>query len=200
VRAFLLAFLVCQIAVWQRVQKLPPRHRLIVFFLSPRMSMRSVLVALLAGGVVTLLAIALLHLVLRPLLKLWFNPQVDSASGLFHLGADEKIIASVSARRQSGWGWHPGCLTITTRRLWFFPRHWNQEPWSVRLDEVDRIEPERTFLSELPPLRNWPQPLRLFSGAGEVVFAVADPAAVLAWFDRVEPGGEYLPAQPALRR
>ena len=81
-RAFLLVFLVCQIAVWHHVQRLPTRHRLIVFLLAPNASMRSLLVALVAGGVVTALAIVLLHLVLRPLVKLWFNPVIDSCAGV----------------------------------------------------------------------------------------------------------------------
>ncbi len=158
-----------------------------MFFLAPGASIRSLLLALLAGGVVTLVAIAVLHLVLRPLLKLWFNPLVDTASVLFHLAANETIIASVSARRRSGWAWHPGCLTVTTRRLWFFPARWNQEPWSAALDDVDRIAEERSVLAELPPIRNWPLPLRFISrSGGGAVFAVADPAVVLAWFSRAE--------------
>ncbi len=184
-RSFLLAFVVCQIAVWHHLQRMPgrrPGHRLMLFFLAPKPTIRSFGLALLAGGVVTVLAIVLVRLVVRPLLKLWFSPSVDTACGLFHLAADEKIIASVSARRQSGWAWHPGCLTVTTRRLWFFPSRWNQEPWSTLLADVDRIAPESSVLAELPPIRNWPLPLRLSSrSAGGAVFAVADPAAVLAW-------------------
>jgi hypothetical protein len=184
-RSFVLVFVVCQIAVWHHLQRIPgrrPGHRLMLFFLAPKPTIRSFVVALLAGAVVTVLAIVVVHLVVRPLLKLWFSPSVDTASGLFHLAADEKIIASVSARRQSGWAWHPGCLTVTTRRLWFFPSRWNLEPWSTRLDEVDRVAPESSVLAELPPIRNWPLPLRLSSrSAGGAVFAVADPAAVLAW-------------------
>jgi len=200
-RSFLLVFLVCQIAVWHHVQRLPPGHRWIVFFLGRGASIRSLVLALLAGGVITLMAIVLLHLVLRPLLKLWFNPLVDTASGLFHLAANEKIIASVSARRQSGWAWHPGCLTVTTRRLWFFPGRWNQEPWSMALDEVDRIAQERSVLAELPPIRNWPLPLRFCSRSGAgAVFAVADPAAVLAWFNPGEPKDQDQPQQTFPRR
>ena len=72
-----------------------------LFFLAPKPTIRSFGLALLAGGVVTVLAIVLVRLVVRPLLKLWFSPSVDPACGLFHLAADEKIVASVSARRQS---------------------------------------------------------------------------------------------------
>jgi hypothetical protein len=203
-RSFLLVFVVCQIAVWHHIHRLParrPGHRLMFFFLAPRATLRSFLLALLASAVVTVLAILLLHLILRPLLKLWFNPPVDPASGLFHLAADEKIIASVSARRQSGWAWRAGCLTITSRRLWFFPTHWNEEPWSVALEEVDGVGPECSVLAEMPPFRNWPLPLRFSSHTGGgAVFAVADPAAVLSWLNVSDPADTSGPGRAVAAR
>jgi hypothetical protein len=80
--------------------------------------------------------------------------------------------------------WKPGSLALTNRRLWFFPADWNDEPWFLRLDDVGRIAPERPIVAELAPIRNWPEHLQVSSRVGpDAVFAMAEPTAVLAWFD-----------------
>ena len=134
-RCFLVVFLIGQLVAWQRVQRLParlPGHRVMIFLLAPWATRRSVVTAILVGGLLTLVAIVFVRLIVRPLLARWLTPSVDPAGGLFHLAAGERVVASLSARRQAGWTWQPGSLTLTDRRLWFFPAAWEIEPWSLR--------------------------------------------------------------------
>jgi hypothetical protein len=185
-RSFLLFFLAKQFMAWHRVSRLPiraPGHRVIVFLLAPWATPQSFAVALLAGGILTLLAIVIVRLIVRPLLNFWLNPPVDPAWGLFHLSANETILSSMPARRRSGWRCQPGLLAVTNRRLWFFPSAWDGEPWSLGLDEGGHIERERSVVADLAPIRNWPVSFHLWGRSGQdAVFAVADPDAMLAWF------------------
>jgi hypothetical protein len=189
-RAFLLIFVLCQLMVWHRIQRLPfrqPGHRMLVFLLAPRATMRSLVTALFAGGILTVVAIGLVHLIARPLVRRWLSPAVDASAGQFHLGAGERVLASLSARRQAGWRWQPGSLTLTDRRLWFFPAAWEAEPWSLGVEEVDQVEPEPLLLADLAPIRNWPLPIRLCGRAGqEALFAISDPESLLDWFGELK--------------
>jgi hypothetical protein len=189
-RAFLLVFVVCQLIVWHHIQRLPfrrPGHRMLVFLLAPWATVRSFVTALLAGGLLTLVAIVFVHFIVRPLLQRWLSPSVDPAEGLFHLGAGERVVASLGARRQAGWSWQPGSLTLTDRRLWFFPAAWELEPWSLGVDELDRIKPERSLLAELAPIRNWPRAMELWGRSGqEALFAMSDPDPLLDWFGELK--------------
>jgi len=182
-RSFLLFFLVNQLRIWHRISRVPfrvPGHRVLVFLLK---TPRSFAVSLLAAGVFTLLAILVVGLIVRPLLRFWLNPAVDASWGLFHLSASETIIASMPARRRSGWRWQPGLLAVTNRRLWFFSAAWDDEPWSLGHEEVDQIELEHSTVAGIAPVRNWPVPVHLWGRSGQdAVFAVADRDAVLAWF------------------
>ena len=186
-RSFLLFFLVFELLVWNRLQRFPmraPANRVLVFLLARWATPRSFLLAMVAGGIFTLLAVLFVRLIVRPLLKLWLSPSADSSWGLFHLTASETIVASVPARRLSGWRWKPGSLALTNRRLWFFPANGNDEPWFVVLDAVNRIVPERPALSEFGPIRNWPTHLRFTSLSGpDAVFAMIEPSAVLGWLN-----------------
>ena len=193
-RCFLFVLLISQLAAWQRVQRLPPRlhgHRMLIFLMAPWATRRSVVTAIIAGGFLTLLSVVVVRLIVGPLLERWLSPAVDPAGGLFHLAPGERVFANMQARRQSGWSWQPGSLTLTDRRLWFFPADWDVEPWSLRVDEVDRIKPGRSFLAELGPFRNWPGAIELCGRAGQdATFAMSDPSPLLKWFSRVkQPAG-----------
>jgi len=185
-RSFLLSFLVNQLLIWHRISRVPfraPGLRVLVFLLA---TPRSLAVALLAGGVLTVLAILVVGLIVRPLLKVWLNPSVDASWGLFHLSASETIVSSMPARRRSGWRWQPGLLAVTNRRLWFFSSAWDEEPWSLGLDDRDHIELEQSIVAKLAPIRNWPVPFHLWGRSGQdAVFAVADRDAILAWFQPI---------------
>jgi hypothetical protein len=185
-RSFLLFFLFAQVIVWHRVSQLPvlmPGHRLILFLVAPWATPQSFALALLAAGLLTLGAIMIVRWIIRPLWEVWLNPPVDPACGLFHLGASESIIASVPARRQSGWRWPAGSLALTNHRLWFFPAAWDGEPWSLELGETDRIERAGSFAARSGPIRNWPVPFHVRGRSGQdAAFVVPDPAVVLEWF------------------
>jgi hypothetical protein len=184
-RSFLLFFLVNQLVAWHRLSQLPirmPGHRMILFLVAPWATPQSFAVALLAAGILSLLAILVVRLVVRPLWNLWLNPTVDPDLGLFHTSATEVIVASLPARRRLGARWQPGSLALTGRRVWFFPTAWDGEPWSLELEEADRIKRERSFVPGLLPVRNWPVPFHLIGRSGQdATFAVADVDAVAAW-------------------
>ncbi len=155
-----------------------------VFLLARWATPRSFLLAMVAGGAFTVLAVLFVRLIVRPLLKFWLSPSSDSSWGLFHLTASETIVATVPARCLSGWMWKPGSLALTNRRLWFFPANGNDEPWFVRFDDIDRIVPERPALSGLGPFRNWPEHLHVTSLSGpDAVFATVEPSVVLGWLN-----------------
>jgi len=185
-RSFLLFFLVNQLMIWNQISRWRfrvPAHRVLVFLLK---TPRSFGKALLAAAVFTLLAFVIVRLIVRPLLQLWLNPSVDESLGLFQLSASETIIASMPARRRAGWRWQPGLLAVTNRRLWFFSAAWDDEPWSLELDEAHHIELERSIVADLAPIRNWPVPVHLWGRSGhDAVFAVADRDALLAWFQPI---------------
>jgi hypothetical protein len=141
----------------------------------------AVLSAIVAVGL-AILAVVVVKVVIRPLLGMWLSPSVDSSAVLFHLAAGEAIGSSMPARRQWGWGWQSGTLVVTDRRVWFFPAAWDCEPWAVSRSEIIRGETVTPLLTELLPLRNWPEPLRLETRDGaQSTFALADPASVLAY-------------------
>jgi hypothetical protein len=186
-RSFLLVFLVREAMVWHWIQRLPrrlpPGHQLMIFLVWPNATRASLLLALLLGGVITLVAVLAVSLIVRPLLNRWRRPLVDPAESLFHLAASESPVASTPARRKSGWRWQPGALILTNRRLWFFPASWHDEPWSLAREDLTGIDLEPVSLAQLAPIRNWPDRLRLSTLTGEgAAFAVADPHAVRAWF------------------
>jgi hypothetical protein len=189
-RAFLLFFLVFQLLAWHRAGRVPgraPAHRIMAFLFAPWATLHSFAIALFAGGVLTLLAIVLVRFCARPLLGLWLSPPVDPSLALFYVSPGETILASVSGRRLAGWRWRPGSLSVTSRRIWFFPAANEDEPWSVGLDEVERVEEEHCALAELAPIRNWPSPLHLWGRRGQdAVFATADPDTVLRWLSDFE--------------
>src|SRR5258708_853422 len=131
-RSFLLVFLVREWMVWHWVQGLrmpmPPGHRVLLFLFARFGTRQSVFLALLLGGVFTLLVILVVRLIVRPALNLWLRPTVDPSGWMFHLAASESPVASVPGRRKSGSRWQPGALVLTNRRLWFFPAGWYVEP------------------------------------------------------------------------
>ena len=155
---------------------------MIVFLFARGATPRSFVRALFAGGAITLLAMLIVRLIVRPLLNFWLRPVTDSSGGLFHLTASETIVASVPARRRMGWIWKPGLLVLTNHRLWFFPAAFHDEPWFLPLDELADLVPERPLFAELAPIRNWPEHLRVSNRSGpDAMFALADSDAVLAW-------------------
>jgi hypothetical protein len=196
-RAFLLFFLAFQLMAWHRAGRVPgrpPGLRLMAFLFTPWATIHSLGIALAAGGLLTLAAVVFIRVCVRPLLSLWLSPPVDPSGALFHMSPGETILASVSGRRLTGWRWRRGSLSVTDRRFWFFPAAYEEEPWSVSLDDLAGVEVERSTLAEMSPIRNFPLPLHLRGRRGQnAVFATADPDAVLTWlrsFERLERDGD----------
>ena len=184
-RMFLLFFFVFEMIVWQRLQRFPmraPGHRVIVFLFARGATPRSLVRAIFAGGAFTLLAILIVRVIVRPLLNFWLRPAADSSGGLFHLTASETIVASVPARRRTGWMWKPGSLALTNRRLWFFPAEFNDEPWFLPLDDIAEIVPERPLFGRTGAHSQLAGTLASERRSGpDAIFALAEPDAVLAW-------------------
>ena len=186
-RSFLLFFLVFELMVWQRLRQWPmraPGHRVLVFLLARGATPRSFMLALVAAGFFTLLAILVVRLFVRPLLNFWLSPSVDSSWGLFHLTASETIIASVPAGAGRG-----GC---GNQDLWLspidasgsFPRTGTTNPGSC--DSTTSVASCRNGRSSPSWLRSETGRSHLHVSSRpdqDAVFAMADPAAVLAWFD-----------------
>ena len=177
--------IVRQWVFWLRIQRLPatPAQRLWMATFGRHGVRQSLLIGLIAAVVATMIMDLLVGLIVRPLVLHWHRPWIDPDVGLFHLGADEQVVASSPARRASGWSWPGGLLVVTNRRLWFFPNDHHAEPWSRPLDDLTEIR-----LRPAPPVawgfvRNWPDRFTFATGEGtRERFAVPDPLAVLSWF------------------
>ena len=84
--------------------------------------------------------------------------------------------------------WAPGTLVWTNFRLWFFPRAHDADIWSRPLDALREIHLDPARRIAWGYITGWPERLSMWAagkGGGDEdheVFAVPDPAAVLAWF------------------
>jgi hypothetical protein len=186
-RSFLVIFVVMEWVIWQRVGRLRPLRmrgrRVPLLGLMFGITWRSAFVALMLAGAITLSAMLVVRLILSPLLNLWLRPPFDASEWTFHLSAGETASAGVPARWRSLGRWRPGALVLTKRRICFIPAAWGMEPWSMALDDLERIEAEPPILARLLPVHNWPDLLRFTDRTGDrASFAVADPDEVMDWF------------------
>ncbi len=185
-RSFLLFFIAFELLAWLRVRRLPARvrgPRWMIFLLAPWATLRSLLLAVVAAAIFAVVVVVVVRVIVRPLLRVWLSPPADLSWGLFHLTAAETIVASAPARRVLGWHSKPGSLALTNRRLWFFPANGHDEPWFLRLEDVDRVVAKRPVFAASSPIRNWPEQLHVTSHSGpEAIFATAVPSVVLEWF------------------
>lgn len=199
--SFLLIFLFFEWIVWQNIPRRVrrPGHRLLIFLLAPWATRRAALAALILSGTITVAAMLFVRLVVGPLVNAWHRPVSDSSTWMFHLSASESPEASVPARLRAGVGWRPGSLVLTARRIWFLPAAWGPEPWSMARKDLERLEAEPPAFARFLPLRHWPDRLRFTDRAGDqAVFAVADPDAVLSWFEPAPMGDAAAPRPRAV--
>jgi hypothetical protein len=189
-RLFWLVFVVCQFAIWHHLRRRLPQgmgNRNFLMHMVIPSALYSLFVATLVAAGLTFLAFVMVKLVVGPLLSSWLTPSVDPTAVLFHLAPGEVSLASMPARRRWGWRWQPGSIVLTDRRIWFLPMAWDQEPYSASRSEVAGCTAELPALAMLAPIRNWPEHVRLGTRDGcESIFAVADAASLLKWF---EPAG-----------
>ena len=176
--------------------------RLVFFLFQKWATPHSILYALLFAAAATTLLYLLVRLVLEPLVRSWHTPWTDGSAGLFHVAANERVLASSPARRAVGRRWTPGTLVATNLRLWFFPRAHDVDIWSRPLDALREIHLEPGPRIAWGYIHGWPERLSLQAagdGQGDgdhEVFAIPDPDAVLAWFDRS--GAPPLAAAPPM--
>jgi hypothetical protein len=185
--SFLAVFLTLSWSYWGRVARrlaFVPRRRVPVLRLAMRTTWLAAVGAVVMAGVATLAAMLLTRLIVRPLLNRWLRPEFDPSSWMFHLGAGETPVASMAARWQHGGRSRPGALVLTGRRIWFMPSDWDVEPWSMSRQDIERVDTKPPALARVLPVRNWPDLVRLTGRAGDQArFALADPGAVLSWFE-----------------
>jgi hypothetical protein len=207
-RLALAFFLLREVVVWLGLRRFRGRQgvRLLVFLFHKRATPYSVVYALLFATVATGFLSLLVRFVIGPLVRRWHAPWTDESAGLFHVAANEQVLASSPARRQQERSWLPGTLVRTNLRLWFFPRAHDVEIWFRPLADLRNLHLEPAPRVAWGYVHGWPDRLALDAGeAGGAsngdgansheVFAVADPEAVLAWFER--PTLVAMPAQAA---
>jgi hypothetical protein len=176
--------------VWMRRIRARQGVRLVLFLFRKWATPHSVLYALLFATVATTLLYLFVRLVLEPLVRSWHSPWIDGSAGLFHVAANEQVLASSPARRAEGRRWMPGTLVSTNLRLWFFPRAHDADIWSEPLDALREIHLEPAPRIAWGYIIGWPERLSLRTAGDEQddgnreVFAIPDPDAVLAWFER----------------
>jgi hypothetical protein len=184
--SFLAAFLALEWSAWARIGRrlaFPRRRRVPVIRLAMWTTTWAAIGAFLLALVSTLAAMIFTRLILAPLLDRWLRPAFDPSSWMFHLAAGEAPMASLPARWKAGGRSRPGALVLTARRIWFMPSAWDVEPWSIAREDLERVEAKPPVPARVLPLRNWPDLLRFTGPTGDDAwFAVADPAAVIAWF------------------
>jgi hypothetical protein len=194
-----------------------PGMRLLVFLFHKRATPYSVVYALLFATLATGFLYLLIRFLISPLVRHWHAPRADDSAGLFHVAANERVLASSPARRKQGRSWLPGTLVRTNLRLWFFPRAHDADIWFRPLGALRNIH-----LEPAPPVargyvHGWPERLALDaseaggksngivngngngdgdSSGGREVFALADPEAVLAWFERAATAATATVAKP----
>lgn len=133
--------------------------------------------------VTTLIAEFIVRLVIRPVAKAWYQPPSDETAASFHLDVREAALEIVPARRKIGRLWTVGILVRTDRRICFYPRAWDAEPFTLDLNEVVEVSTVAAprmflgFVQGIPPL------LSLRSHANDAqLFAVSDPDSVRSSF------------------
>jgi hypothetical protein len=162
-------------------------HRSFIIHMVVPSALSSLFVATLIAAGLTLAAFLAVKLVVSPLLNAWLTPRIDPTAVLFHLTPGEVSLSSIPARRKWGWGWQPGALVVTDRRIWFLPAAWSAEPWSASRSEVVVCDAGLPLVATVGPIHNWPEHLRLRMRDGcQSTFAVSDPGSLLAYF---EPAG-----------
>jgi hypothetical protein len=186
--------------------------RLLFFLFHKWATPHSVVYSLLFATLATGFLYLLIRFVIGPLVRHWHAPWADDSAGLFHVAANERVLVSSPARRKQGRFWLPGTLVRTNLRLWFFPRAHDADIWFRPLAALRNIHLEPAPSVAWGYVHGWPERLALDAGeaggnfngnvngngkgngngdghgsGGHEVFALADPEAVLAWFDRAAP-------------
>ena len=190
-RIFLIISAFKELASWRHIRPWligagPGKYIAALVYITPQ----SILIGFLVGFAVTMVLAVLVKVLAGPIAARWYEP-ANTGSELtpvaFHLEPGEVIVAEMPARRRSVRGWKPGTLVLTGSRLWFFPRGWEEEPWSVGADELTSIKNLRRVSVTGPIVRGVPDSLRVRGREGEeAVFAVAEPKTVRGWFNRPE--------------
>jgi hypothetical protein len=187
-RIFLLAFAIQQFIAFNKARHLfhgqGLRRQLAGF---AEFSPYALTLALLVAAAATLALDLLVRWVVRAAVGWWYHPRAGAAGTAlgFHLEPGERLLRDGPARRRQQYGWRPGTLVLTDRRLAFYDANWHDEPdvfnrrTLVSLRCEPNTAPRGSFLLGIPG--------RLIvrdSEGRETSLAVADPAEILSWFQR----------------
>lgn len=179
-----LVFAARQLVVLGAVLRMvPPRKRVAVLLLHPRATGASVVWGVVAGCAAVVVASLVVRWVVGPALRSWLSPEGDASEAHFHLRPGETLEQTAPARRRGRWPWEAGTLVRTDRRVWFIPRGWDGSPWSAPRGGPASARLVPSPLACRGVLEGVPDLLAVETeGEPPESFAVADPAAALAWF------------------
>ena len=147
----------------------------------------ALVLALLVAALATVFIDLIVRVLVRGLVAMWYHPHpgVGHSEMVFHLASGERVLASTAARRRENWGWKPGTLVLTDRRLAFYGSDWHNDPVEFPRETLTivRNKQARAPLGSL--LLGVPGRVIVRSLQGnEACFTMADPAEVFAWFGR----------------
>jgi hypothetical protein len=181
-RLSVILFVISELGLWSRRLAHKPwiplwRRFAFLLFRTPFLCFMAFFVA----GVVTVVVDLLVRFVIRPMVKFWINPPIDTELGSFHLEAHEVIEATTPARRSVGRRWLPGTLYRTTRRLGFVPLAWDSEPWFVPLAQLKYCRSTEAPHWAWGFITGLPERILLCDRSGHTeAFIVPDPDATFA--------------------
>jgi hypothetical protein len=176
-------------ARWQRIARFRPASPIPwrlrrMLLIAPHHLIRAFFIAF----IVTVIVELVVRLIVEPLVIRWLVPRRhrdDAPPREFALAADEAIVAESPARLAVDRKWLPGTLALSDRRLFFFPRGWGADTWSLPLADLSTIHtvPAPRYTHGL--ITGLPARLSFRSRDGaEALVALADPDAVVAWFEK----------------
>ena len=187
-RAFLVLAVILEFALWHKhraflMGRNPGFRVAAMIYLSPKMIFRSFLIA----AIFTVLVDLYVRLLMRPLIARRYSPRAvvgDFAMPVeFQLAWNEAISAEIPARMLTDRRLQPGKLARSDRRIWFMPHAWDEEFWTLPIDdlvELRTVPPPSRFGSLVVGI---PDRLVFEAGDGaETMIVVADPESVLSWF------------------
>jgi hypothetical protein len=201
-RVFLVIAVMKELQLWNRLRPFLVNKsggfRVAVMILK---SPSKLFAAFVLAAVITVILDLYVRLIMRPLMARWYAPKRGDAEFgtplTFRLDSNERILDEIPARLVSGRTAQPGTLVRTDRRLWFSPRAWDQEPWSIASARIAEVATRPAPIRFGSLILGTPDRLVVRDDSGaESLFVVSDPLEVLALFpDRATyPVADYEPS------
>jgi hypothetical protein len=183
-------FVVSQFYSWAKARRKmrPGWRRLFAFMMYLP---KTAIVAFAIATAVTIVGALIVRWIVRPHMARWLGARrpspsddEDEMADHFHLDPNETVVVGYPARRVAGHGSRPGRLVRTDRRLWFFPKTWDEEPWWVPLSQIREVRTARPARLLWGLVEGLPERIVVDGGPETLeIFEVADPVEVRSWFE-----------------